>query len=63
MAKEAIMKRLVFAALVLGATVALADVEPGDVIGKDNFAKAKDLVGPGVAWCVDHGMTMKIVPT
>jgi len=58
------MKRLALLAIVqLIAAVALADVQPGDVITKDNFAKAKDLVGPGVAWCVDHGMTMKIVPT
>ena len=58
------MKRLALLAIVqLAAAVALADVQPGDVITKDNFANAKDLVGPGVTWCVEHGMTMKIVPT
>ena len=57
------MKRLLLVALVLSAGVALADVEPGEVVGKDNLAKAKDLVGPGVTWCINHGMTMKIVPT
>ena len=47
------------------ATVALparADVQPGDVITKANIDKVKDLVSPGIEWCVKHGMTMKIVP-
>jgi hypothetical protein len=54
---------------VLGASVgallalsAYADVQPGDVITKDNLDKALDLISPGVQWCVSHGMTMKIVP-
>ncbi|MFQ5667157.1 MAG: DUF1329 domain-containing protein [Candidatus Binatia bacterium] len=41
---------------------AQADVQPGDVITKANVDKIKDLVSPGVEWCVKHGMTMKIVP-
>ncbi len=44
------------------ASVAVADVQPGDVITRANVAKARELVGPGVAWCVEHGMTMTIVP-
>jgi hypothetical protein len=54
---------LLFAAA--AATVALparADVQPGDIITKANVDKVKDLVSPGVEWCVKHGMTMKIVP-
>jgi hypothetical protein len=39
-----------------------ADVQPGDVITKANVDKVKDLISPGVEWCVKHGMTMKIVP-
>jgi hypothetical protein len=52
-------------ALVLAALAAAptrADVNPGDVINKDNKDKVTDLVSPGVMWCIDHGMTMKIVP-
>jgi hypothetical protein len=41
---------------------ARGDVQPGDVITKANVDKVKDLVSPGVEWCVKHGMTMKIVP-
>ncbi|MDX2170095.1 MAG: DUF1329 domain-containing protein, partial [Deltaproteobacteria bacterium] len=39
-----------------------ADVQPGDVINKDNKDKVKDLVSPGVMWCIEKGMTMKIIP-
>lgn len=58
------MKRLTFAlVLLLSAIAARADVQPGDVITKDTLAKARDLVSPGVAWCVEHGVTLTIVPT
>ena len=46
----------------LAAAPMRADVNPGDVINKDNKDKVADLVSPGVMWCIDHGMTMKIVP-
>jgi hypothetical protein len=39
-----------------------ADVQPGDVVTKANVDKVKDLVSPGVEWCIKHGMVMKIVP-
>jgi hypothetical protein len=39
-----------------------ADVQPGDVITKDNVDKAKDLISPGVEWCVRHGMKMNVIP-
>ncbi|HSP96334.1 MAG TPA: DUF1329 domain-containing protein [Candidatus Dormibacteraeota bacterium] len=51
-----------FALAALAAAPARADVQPGDVINKDNKDKVTDLISPGVMWCVDHGMTMKIVP-
>ncbi len=40
-----------------------AQVKPGDFITPDNAAKVQDLVGPGVYYKVQRGMTMKIVPT
>lgn len=62
------VRTTVWLALLLGAAVsapatsARADVQPGDVITKDSADKVKDLISPGVEWCVRHGMTMKIVP-
>jgi hypothetical protein len=40
-----------------------AQVKPGDFITPENSYKVKDLVSPGVQYKVEHGMTMKIVPT
>ena len=40
-----------------------ADVKPGDFITSDNAEKVKDLVSPGVYYKVEHGMSMKIIPT
>jgi len=48
--------------LLLG-TSAFAQVKPGDFITPESATKVKDLVSPGVYYKVDHGMTMKIVPT
>ena len=53
---------LLFAAAAMVAPPAGADVQPGDVITKANIDKVKDLISPGVEWCINHGMTMKIVP-
>lgn len=58
-----LVPRLVAAAILLGGSASLADVAPGDVITKANVDKAKDLISPGIEWCVRHGMQMKIVPT
>src|SRR5467141_738192 len=44
-------------------TSAFAQVKPGDFITPENATKVKDIVSPGVYYKVDHGMTMKIVPT
>jgi hypothetical protein len=46
--------------MLFAALAARADVQPGDVISKANIEKVKDLVSPGVEWCLQHGMTMKI---
>ena len=55
------------AAFMLAAICALsapsyAQVKPGDFITPENATLVKDLVGPGVYYKVQHGMTMKIVP-
>ena len=48
--------------LMMGAS-AFAQVKPGDFITPENAAKVRDLVSPGVNYKVEHGMTMKIIPT
>jgi len=40
-----------------------AEVRPGDFITPENATKVQNLVGPGVYYKVQHGMTMKIVPS
>ncbi len=42
---------------------AMAQVKPGDFITPENAAKVKEFLSPGVYYKVQHGMTMKIVPT
>jgi hypothetical protein len=52
----------VAASLAVAPPTAPADVAPGTVITAANADQVKDLVSPGVLWCVKHGMVMKIVP-
>jgi hypothetical protein len=40
---------------------ARADVKPGDVIGVNDTDKIRDLISPGIEWCVKHGLPMEIV--
>jgi hypothetical protein len=47
--------------LVLAAASVGAQVNPGDTVNKANADKVKDLVSPGMLWCVQHGWPMKIV--
>jgi len=47
--------------LLVGAGSVRADVQPGDVITKANADKVKDLLSPGMLWCVEHGFPLKIV--
>ncbi len=54
---------LVLLAVGARSTPGYAQVKPGDFITPENAAKVKDLVGPGVYYKVERGMTMKIVPT
>ena len=51
---------LTFAALVAPAR---ADVAVGDRITAENVDKVKDLVSPGLEWCIRHGFPVTIVPT
>ena len=39
------------------------EVRPGELITKANVDKLRDLVPPGVEWCVKHGMVMRVVPS
>ncbi len=54
---------LVLLAISALSTPGYAQVKPGDFITPENATKVKDLVGPGVYYKVEHGMSMKIVPT
>jgi hypothetical protein len=49
--------------LLLNVGTVCAQVKPDDFITPDNASKVKDFVSPGVFYKVQHGMTMKIVPT
>ena len=40
---------------------ARADVKAGDVITAANIDQVKDLISPGLEWCVKHGWPLKIV--
>src|ERR1700721_2312173 len=54
---------LVLLAVSAVSTLGHAQVKPGDFITPENATKVKDLVGPGVYYKVERGMTMRIVPT
>ncbi|MBI4516578.1 MAG: DUF1329 domain-containing protein [Deltaproteobacteria bacterium] len=57
------MKRVLWVVLLAAATVARAEVQPGEVITKQNLDKARELLSPGIAWCVEHGMSITVAPT
>ena len=50
--------------LALGALTgtAVAQVEPGDKISRENVEKITELAPPGVRWAVENGMDMDIIP-
>ncbi len=52
---------VIVGAVFFAVPTARADVQPGDVISKTNIEKVKDFISPGVEWCLQHGMTMKIL--
>jgi hypothetical protein len=47
--------------LMLAAGVVRADVQPGDRITAENVEKVKDLVSPGLEWCIRRGFPITIV--
>src|SRR5262245_21806765 len=57
---------LLSAAAVIGLAVAertaVAQPAAGTEITKANADQVKDFVSPGVFWCIEHGMVMKIAP-
>src|SRR5215468_5367347 len=61
------MQRVVWLALAalatagMGGRSVLADVAPGDKINAGNVAKAKDLLSPGMEWCVKRGFPITVV--
>ena len=54
---------LVGIAVLIPPAGASADVKPGDVITAGNVENVKDLISPGIEWCVRHGLPMRIVET
>src|SRR5437868_14715950 len=57
--------RVLFAALAIctASGQVLADVKPGDVVTAANVDQAKDLISPGLEWCIRHGWPMRIAAT
>ena len=49
--------------LAVSAPKAWADAKPGDKFNASNVAQIKDLISPGVQWCVEHGMPITVVET
>src|SRR5262245_56295752 len=47
------------AVLILTARV-YADVQPGDRITADNVDKVRDLISPGLEWCIKRGFPITI---
>jgi hypothetical protein len=58
------MGRLATVVAVIAVSVAArADVVPGDVITAKNVDKVKELVSPGLEWCIRHGFPITIAET
>ncbi len=52
-----------FGLLAFTGSIGFAQVKPRDFISADSAGKIKDLVSPGVFYKVQHGMSMRIIPT
>src|SRR5437870_11939026 len=50
-------------AATLSSTAARADVQPGDKITAANVDKVKDLISPGMEWCIKRGFPLTIGET
>ncbi len=55
----AVASAAVLTATILAAAVR-ADVAPGDQITDQNMDQAKDLISPGLAWCIKHGWPITV---
>jgi len=62
MRQSAVWVALALLASAAASGLATADVQPGDTVTKDNVEQVKELVSPGIEWCIQHGMVMQIVP-
>src|SRR5919197_132825 len=49
--------------LAIVAAPSSADVAPGDRITGENVAMAKDLISPGLEWCIEHGFPITVTET
>ena len=49
--------------LVIVPPLASADVTSGDRITSENVAKGKDLISPGLEWCIEHGFPIAVTET
>ena len=54
---------VVAALLTLSSVSALADVKPGDKIDAHNVDKVKELISPGLEWCIKRGFPITIGET
>jgi hypothetical protein len=61
-ARGALLAALGALALVIALDAAQAQPAPGTVINKANADQVKDFVSPGIMWCLERGMAMKIAP-
>src|SRR5690349_23395033 len=55
--------RLLVVSIAVLAASARADVVPGDRITDQNIDKVKDLISPGLEWCIKHGFPLTIGET
>src|SRR6185369_2918299 len=62
--RSGLLLRALAVVVILGvARTVNADVQPGDVIGRADAERVRELVSPGLLWCVAHGLPMRIVAT
>ena len=52
---------LILAVGVMTAPAVRADVVAGDVVTAESIDQVKDLVSPGLDWCIRHGFPITIV--
>jgi len=61
--KRTILTIAVAMAVVMSRGTVRADVVPGDKITDQNIDKVKDLISPGLEWCIKHGFPITIGET